>query len=183
MPSCIISRVPDTHVWPEATNEAKAAPLTAATGSASSKMDDWSLKIRVNAQTTGGQPRRTFPPSSAVKDARLEPTMLPHYNVQFVYPPMRIRWFLGITIFKCLTVTSTFRIKGLLMIAFPSSFAQNQEAQLKHQQATGSLDHKFSHHNTPCKFLPPASSAHFGKLKNSNRCPLHGLVSGMSNCA
>ena len=31
-------RVPETHVWPEATNEANAAPFTADSTSASSKI-------------------------------------------------------------------------------------------------------------------------------------------------
>lgn len=38
IPSCTIIRVPDTQVCPDATKEAKAAPLIAQTRSASSKM-------------------------------------------------------------------------------------------------------------------------------------------------
>lgn len=62
---------------------------------------------------------------------------------------------LGITIFKCLTVTSTFRIKGLLMIAFPV-VCPKPGSTVKTPAGTGSLDHKFHttiHHASSYRLL------------------------------
>ena len=75
---CTMRRVPDTHVWPEATNEANAAPFTADSTSASSKITIGAF--RANDQfvwTAVDNGLRTFPPNSAVYEARFAPTMAP----------------------------------------------------------------------------------------------------------
>ena len=75
---CTMRRVPDTHVWPEATNEANAAPFTADSTSASSKITIGAF--RANDQFVWSAVEYgllTFPPNSAVYEARLAPTMAP----------------------------------------------------------------------------------------------------------
>lgn len=67
-PSWMIRRVPDTHVWPEATKEANAAPFTALTTSASLKITMGACTKYVVSQLALRQiiTILTLPPSSAV---------------------------------------------------------------------------------------------------------------------
>ena len=75
----MIIRVPDTHVCPEATKEAKATPLTADVRSASLKTTIGAFGNKRQVLLIPRDPRTciTFPPSSAVNEAKLEPTIVP----------------------------------------------------------------------------------------------------------
>jgi hypothetical protein len=69
--------VPDTHVCPEATNDAKATPFTAEVRSASSKTIIGAWVSNFKARKSKCHDLLAFPPSSAVNAAKLEPTTLP----------------------------------------------------------------------------------------------------------
>jgi hypothetical protein len=60
--SWMISRVPETHVWPDATNAANAAPLTALTTSASLKTTIGACGMVSVASSTSG-PVGTYLPA------------------------------------------------------------------------------------------------------------------------
>jgi hypothetical protein len=74
----MIIRVPETHVCPDATKEAKATPLTADIRSAS--LNTIIGAYRINVRRLRSQEFHlimTLPPSSAVNAAKLDPTILP----------------------------------------------------------------------------------------------------------
>jgi hypothetical protein len=106
-------RVPETHVCPEATKEAKAIPLTADVRSASlnTMIGAFKRHIRRLCIPENFFVSITLPPSSAVNAAKLEPTMLPRARPVDV-PACTVSDGHFWTSYYTPTVMSTFRTAG-----------------------------------------------------------------------